>query len=169
MHVITGKAFEEFIAADPSWAWRLESEVEITGNCTIEKSDIRHLSPLLHFTGTYTVITRCPNLKKAEGQFNTFVDFEGSAIEEIGELKITGTDLLCDLSGTPLMRKNPLEAARAMTGSTDPNVWDEVLAKIHNTTAMLAIRNLREASKMARRENLRAKLAKPPREGGMEI
>jgi hypothetical protein len=138
MKRITAHEFKEAVWADPAWASKLTEPTEVTGWCLLEDLQISHLSPLLHFTHPGTTIAGCKNLKVAEGNFHS-ANFENSGIEEIGELVIKGklpTGLLCDLTGTPILKKNPMKAAEAMTGSKDVKVW-EIIRDIAKTSAWI--------------------------------
>jgi hypothetical protein len=124
--VMTGIGLREAVQLDPAWASKLTAPVKIIGDAGLTDSPITHLSPHLHFEEA-AYLQRCRNLKVAEGHFGNWVDFEGSGIEEIGELEIAGSKakMCCDLSFTPLAKKNPILAAKIMTKSDDPEKWEE--------------------------------------------
>jgi len=97
MKQLTVNEFKAFVARDPAWALTLTEPVEITGCCNMARSKITHLSPLLHFAGRNkdgdcANFSNCMNLKVAEGSFAGFVNFCGSGVEKIGDLRITAPD-----------------------------------------------------------------------------
>jgi hypothetical protein len=134
MESITAKELKEAVEMDPAWASKLKRPVVVTGICSMVGSSISHLSPLLHFQKQVS-FRGCENLKRAEGKFEEFVDFEGSGLEEVGELTITGrhpyTKLRCDFVGTPLFKKNPVKALETMAGTKNIGTWQ----KMQNLTA----------------------------------
>jgi hypothetical protein len=136
MKTISVEEFKESVRKDPAWASRITEQTKITGpSFNLGKSEITHLSPLLHFATKSgkrghegVTFYGCKKLKVAEGTFNTFVDFSNSGIEKIGNLVChgqQGTQILCDLRGTPFFKKDPIKAVEVMTGSKDPKVWEE--------------------------------------------
>jgi hypothetical protein len=134
---------------DPAWASKLTEPVEIIGldgtpgwatSLDAAGSEISHLSPLLHVKTTFSSFSRCKSLKKAEGHFSDFVDFEQSGIEEVGELQISTPHthgVYCDLSGTPFARKHPLKAAEIMAGSKDVKVWETIRKAIEKNSGWI--------------------------------
>jgi hypothetical protein len=130
MKTITVQEFKKAVEGDPAWASKLTEPIRIPSSCNMESGAISHLSPLLHFDmGTWW--NNCKGLKVLEGHFADFADFENSAIEEIGEFhgQKNKAGLCCDLGGTPLSKRDPILALKTMTGSSDPEVWKDVLAK----------------------------------------
>jgi hypothetical protein len=129
MESITAKELKEAVELDPAWASKLKEPVMVTDICSMVGSSISHLSPLLHFQRQVS-FRGCENLKRAEGNFEEFVDFEGSGLEEVGELTITGrhpyTKLRCDFVGTPLFKKNPVKALETMAGSKNIGTWKRI-------------------------------------------
>ena len=94
MKQITFGEFEKFVEADPAWASHLTEDVEVTGFCDLYNSKISHLSKHLYFTEgdeDECFIARfegCMQLKVATGNFSGSVDFGGSGIQKIKDLKI---------------------------------------------------------------------------------
>lgn len=91
MHQITSAEFRAAVELDPAWASKLTKPTGITGFCDMGKSNITHLSPLLHFLGknewgNSTYFCNCRFLEIAEGNFEGLADFHGSNIKKIGAL-----------------------------------------------------------------------------------
>jgi len=80
MRSISAKQFKEFVNDDPAWANKLKGPVEIRTYANMDNSGITHLSPFLLFSGrdnegNVASFKGCSKLKKAEGNFDGFVDF----------------------------------------------------------------------------------------------
>jgi hypothetical protein len=144
--------FVKAIQADPAWAGQLQNQLRITGLCNLNGQPISKLSPLIHFAGA-AMFKRCTNLKVAEGNFEKFVDFRESGIEALGKLKTTkaASGLHCDLTNTPLAKKDPILAARTMTASDDPKVWENVAELVLTSLARDTGRLLYYAAVTARK------------------
>jgi hypothetical protein len=166
MKQMTGFEFRTAVEGDPAWASKLTEPVEITGVCNLENSSITHLSPLLHFRED-AFLKRNAKLKIAEGHFYGFVDFEGSNIEKIGDLETrSGPGLQCDLSKTPLAKKDPVQVVRIMTRSSDLEVWEEQ-AKLPGRWPGTCV-CIQEAIRIVKKERLIRSLT-PKREAPLEI
>jgi hypothetical protein len=169
MRIISGREFEKATSEDPSWASKLTctSPVRVVGAIELAGSKITHLSPHLHFDGNAN-FRYCENLKIAEGTFDNWVDFTGSNIEKV-KIQVQKTShsarMLCNLSQTPLVRKDPMKAAEHMTGSRNHEDWETMRAVAKETGWHEYAENLRRAVLQAKK----AKMASLSKEGPLEI
>jgi len=97
MNLISAAQFKANTQRDPSWALDLLEPLEITDYCDMSKTKIRHLSPLLHFTGRNSngdcaSFRNCRELENACGTFSGHVDFSGSGIKAIRILHILASN-----------------------------------------------------------------------------
>jgi hypothetical protein len=138
MDTISSDEFEKAVMLDPSWALKVTKPLRVDGACNMKGTAIEHLSPLLHFAGKTDFqfppcFAQCKKLKKAEGHFTQWLDLVESGIEEVGDLTIDekhGTGVVCDLGGTPLLKKDPIKAATTMAGSPDIKVWESIVRRL---------------------------------------
>ena len=90
---ISAAEFKEKVEADPSWASTLTEPIQVMEWVDMAGSKITHLSKYLHFTGVSgkrlcADFSNCKYLKKLEGNFYCDANFNGSGIDEIGEVKV---------------------------------------------------------------------------------
>jgi hypothetical protein len=131
MKRISTDKFKEYIESEPAWASKLTEPLLIWGECELGGSTITHLSPHLHFEG-FVDFEGCKKLKVVEGHFQKWANFSGSGVERIGNATFPAPDgsmpfedgfVCCDLTGTPLMKQNPIEAIKTMTSSSNIKDW----------------------------------------------
>jgi hypothetical protein len=130
MRSISAKQFKEFVNDDPAWANKLKGPVEIRTYANMDNSGITHLSPFLLFSGrdnegNVASFKGCSKLKKAEGNFDGFVDF-GVNYDEI-ELNLEAQggnqdniDILDDNAQEPDNTEEPNEPQNTRSNQNTP-------------------------------------------------
>jgi hypothetical protein len=116
-----------------------------------------------NISGVAANFYECRNLTVASGKFCGYVNFQECPITKIEDLKVKreNVPLLCNLAATPVSKENPMAAAEAMTGSSDPKEWEKILPDLHGWGHILSL--IEQACCEARRKKLKATLRPRPK------
>jgi hypothetical protein len=90
---IEWETFKKLVELNPNWAKSVKTPTHIVNCDNIQKSPIKCLSPLLHFhpkkQGACIKFWQCPNLKKPQGVFHSWVSFAFSGVTEVDSKNLT--------------------------------------------------------------------------------
>jgi hypothetical protein len=93
VHSITAEELVKITNKTPDWLDKLTEPLEVEGYADFNRNHITHLSPLVSFkgkrdNGDVACFGGC-DIEIATGTFHGFVNFRGSSVEKIKEIKIT--------------------------------------------------------------------------------